>query len=342
MLPWLAERAGGGMKPFTRVAVLAMALGWQCSAAFAQHGSGPTDWQRVLRMPAISGYEQTLSEEIRKRLRELSPKTDNLGNVYISVGSGAPHRLVVTPIDEPGYVVSEITEQGYLRVQRLPQRAPNDVFDLLNFAQPVTIQTHAGPQITGVFAGLSVHLQSGRLNPPKMTSLDELYVDIGARSAEEVRKAGVDLLDPLVVARPWFSVGKSGEAGPAVGDRFGAYALVQVLGEMNKSKVKGTTTLAFLTQQWLDGRGLNRILEETPPDELIYVGRLSSQTPATAKSIVGEARPGSGILLGSSAIPSGTEQTLATEFQIIAEKEKIPIHMVPANEPLIRGYGKGA
>ena len=342
MLPRSAERAGGGMKAFKRAAVIAMALGWQCSASFAQHGSGSTDWERVLRVPAVSGYEQILSEEIRKRLSELSPKTDNLGNVYLSVGSGAPHRLVVTPIDEPGYVVSEITEQGYLRVQRLPQRAPNDVFDLLNFAQPVTIQTRVGPQITGVFAGLSVHLQSGRLNPPKMTSLDELYVDIGARSAEEVRKAGVDLLDPLVVARQWFSVGNNGEAGPAVGDRFGAYALVQVLGEMNKSKVKGTTTFAFLTHHWLDGRGVDRILEETAPDELIYVGRINPQAPAAAKSTSYQARPGSGVLIGRSANSSGTEQTFANEFQIIAEKEQIPIHIVPLNEFLIRGYGKAA
>jgi len=342
MLPSLAEKSGGGMKAFTRVAVVTMALGWQCSAAFAQHGAGPTDWQRVLRMPAVGGYEQTLSEEIRKRLRELSPKTDNLGNVYLTTGSGAPHRLVVAPIDEPGYVVSEITEQGYLRVQSLPQQAPNDVFHPLNFAQPVTIQTRLGPQVTGVFAGLSVHLQSGRLDPPKMTSLDELYVDIGARSAEEVRKAGVDLLDPLVVARHWFSVGKSGEAGPAVGDRFGAYALVQVLGEMTKSKVKGTTTFAFLTQHWLDGRGLNRILEETAADELIYVGRINPQSPVAARSTSNETRPGSGVLIGRSANSSGTEQTLANEFQIVAEKEHIPIHIVPLNEPLIRGYGKTA
>ena len=48
------------MKAFTRVAVVAMALGWQCFAAFGQHSTGPTDWQRVLRMPAVSGYEQTL------------------------------------------------------------------------------------------------------------------------------------------------------------------------------------------------------------------------------------------------------------------------------------------
>ena len=340
LLPCFAERAGGGTKVFTRVAAVAMMLVWLSSTAQAQRGPGPTDWQRVLRLPAISGYEQNLSEETRKRLRELSPRTDNLGNVYISVGSGAPHRLVVTPMDEPGYVVSDITEQGYLRVQRLPQQAPNEVFDLLNFSQPVTIQTRVGPQVTGVFAGLSVHLQSGQLIPANTTSLDELYVDIGARSAEEVRKAGVALLDPLVVARHWFSVGKSGEAGPAVGDRFGANALVQVLGEISKSKLQGTTTFAFLTQHWLADRGLNRMLEETEPDEVIYVGRMKPQAPDATLSTPDEIRPGSGVLIGRSADSSQAEQTFANEILGIAEREQIPIHITPLSAPVIRRYGK--
>lgn len=325
------------MKSFLGVAGVVLTLGWQCSIVHAQNSPSPTDWQRVLRMPAVSGHEQPLVEGIRKRLRDLSPKTDNLGNIYVSLGSGAPHRLIVTPIDEPGYVISEITEDGYLRVQRLPQRAPNAVFDVLNFAQPVTIATRGGNQVSGVFAGLSVHLQPGRQNPPKMAHPDELYVDIGAQSAEEVRKAGIDLLDPLVLSRQWFKVGKSGEAGPAVGDRFGAYALVHVLEEIARSKAKGTTTIAFLTQKWTGDRGLNRILTETNPDELIYVGRVTTEGTATDNTTSDQPRPGSGVVIGSSPSLSATEQSLAAEFQAIAEKEQIPIRLLVSKGPQIPG-----
>jgi hypothetical protein len=141
--------------------------------------------------------------------------------VYVTVGSGAPHRLIVTPLDEPGYIVSEITAEGYLRVQRLPQGAPNPVFDTLQFAQPVWIVTRSGKKLNGVFAGLSVHLQPGRLNAPKMNHPDELYVDIGAKSAEEVRAAGLDLLDPIVLQRGWAPIRGNGEAGPAHSRSFG-------------------------------------------------------------------------------------------------------------------------
>ena len=151
--------------------------------------------------PAVSGYEQELAKSIKAVLRDFTPKTDNLGNVYVTVGTGKPHRLIVAPMDEPGYVVSEITPDGYLRVQRLPQRAPNAVFDLLHAAQPVWVVTRDGKKISGVFTGLSVHLEPARQNIPTMAHPDEMFVDIGASSAEEVREAGVDLLDPIALAR---------------------------------------------------------------------------------------------------------------------------------------------
>ncbi len=73
------------------------------------------DLNTLVSIPAVSGYEQELAGRIREDLKALSPKTDNLGNVYVTLGSGAPHRLLVAPMDEPGYVVSAITPDGYLR-----------------------------------------------------------------------------------------------------------------------------------------------------------------------------------------------------------------------------------
>src|SRR5579864_4921431 len=113
------------------------------AAASAQAPSGLqfTDVGQLAEIPALAGYEQELTGLIREQLKALAPKTDNVGNVYVTVGSGAPHRLFVTPIDEPGYIVSGITQDGFLRVQRLPQAPPSAVFDLLHAAQPVWVIT---------------------------------------------------------------------------------------------------------------------------------------------------------------------------------------------------------
>jgi putative aminopeptidase len=325
------------------VVVLVMAFVWVCSISGAQTSSGPPDWQSVLRTPAVSGHEQALAEKVRQRLHGFSPKTDNLGNVYVSMGSGAPHRLIVTSIDEPGYVVSGVTSDGYLRVQRLPQRSPNGVFDALQFAQPVTIETRSGKQVAGVFAGLSVHLQPGRQNAPKMNDVGELFVDIGANNPEDVKKAGVEVLDPVAIPRKWFPVGQSGEAGPAAGDRFGADTLIHILEEAKGSKAQGRTTIAFLTQEWIGARGLNRILTETNPDELILVGRVTGDAATTTNSKEANApKPGTGVVLGKSASGSAEDQTLAIELESIAQQEQIPIHVVDSKGPQIPGYVKGA
>ncbi|MFQ5779036.1 MAG: peptidase M42, partial [Terriglobia bacterium] len=75
----------------------------------------------LAELPGVSGYEERVSAWLAERLERFSPQVDNLGNVTITLGAGAPHRFLVTSIDEPGYVVSAITDDGYLRVQRLPQ-----------------------------------------------------------------------------------------------------------------------------------------------------------------------------------------------------------------------------
>ena len=243
---------------FLRTMVLTSATVACAICALGQENKANRDSRSVQETVAVSGYEQALSAGIARKLTKFGPKTDNVGNVWVTVGTGAPHRLIVAPIDEPGYVVSEITADGYLRVQRLPQAPPNPVFDALHFAQPVWVMTRDGKYVNGVFAGLSVHLQPGRLNAPKMNHVEELYVDIGASSAAEVRAAGVDLLDPIALQRKSFPVGDSGVAGPAAGEEAGVNVLLELLGQGREIKAKGTTTIAFVTQQWTGGRGLNR------------------------------------------------------------------------------------
>ena len=297
------------------------------------------DPSRLEQIPAVSGYEQPLIEGIRGLLRSLSPKTDNLGNLWVTFGSGSPQRLLVTPVDEPGYVVSEITPDGFLRVQRLPQAALNPVFDTLHFAQPIWVMTRAGKKVPGVFAGLSVHLQPARVNPPKMNHPDEMYVDIGATSAADVGRAGVDLLDPIALERKWFPVGQGGEAGPATGDRFGCTALSQLLERIKDSKAKGTITVAFLTQQWTGGRGLNRLLEETKPDEMIFVGRIATGGKTVARAGITAPMPGDSVLLGvedASAPLTG----LPGEIKAIAEGDGVRLTAVNASRPRMAGYAK--
>jgi len=325
------------MNGFIRIVIAALFLASTARVA-------PTQTKNSPAMPgdtaAISGYEQELSKELARELKEFSPKTDNVGNVWVEFGSGEPHRLIATGMDQPGYVVSGITSDGFLRVQRLPQAAPNGVFDALNFAQPVWVLTRGGKKVNGVFAGLSVHLQPGRVNGPKMNHPDEMYVDLGAKSAEEVRAAGVDVLDPILPQTNWMTIGNSGVAGLGALNHVDIGVLTALIREMKSSKAKGTTTFAFLAQQYTGARGLSRILTEISASEMIYVSRVRPEQSADGKVVPEAPKPGAGAVLGSPS--SGTEagQNFAKELQAVAEKGRIKSVSVAAAPPRIASYTK--
>ncbi len=304
--------------------------------------------RQVVETPAVSGYEGELSKKIRTDLDSLHPTIDNLGNVIITLGSGAPNRLVVTPIDEPGFVVSEITPDGYLRVQRLPQFGLPGIFNELCAAQPVRIRTTSGKWIDGVVAGLSVHLQGAHTDAPKPGDLENFYVDIGATSAAEVRKAGADILSPIALNRTLLNLADVTSAGVTVGDRFGAAALIEALRQLNPANVKGTLTVAFVVQQRTGARGFQRVLTSSHADELVYVGPLTPGGPIPEMTTMHRAprrETGSGVLIGVEKtdgtlspfglqlkqLASGAQINFATDFSgNILPSSYLPLPALPA------------
>ena len=153
-----------------------------------------------------------------------------------------------------------------------------------------------------------------------------MYIDIGAFSADEVRKAGVDVLSPIAISRSLFNLGDAEFAGAAVGDRFGAAALLEMLARIDPEKLKGTLTIAFVVQQRTGARGLQRILTTMQFDEMIYVGRLFAGGPVTGTENLRRAprkEPGSGVLFAgeeTNAPPNG----FAAELKQLADASKIP------------------
>jgi len=291
------------------------------------HGSSAGDLRDFVETPSVSGYEKELSEKIRSEVASLHPSVDNLGDVVVTIGSGSPRRLIVAPIDEPGFVVSGITDDGYLRLQRLPQSGGlPPIFNELYSAQPVKIGPTNGRWIDGVVAGLSVHLQPGRTNPPDPKDIENMYVDIGAASAAEVRKAGVDILSPVALNRRLAGLGNTEVAGASVGDKFGGAALLEVLREIDPAKVSGTLIFAFVAQQRVGARGLQRILNTMRADEIIYIGRLTPGGAVPGVEGVHRAprrEPGSGVLLGLEQT-NGTPTGLGADLKQLADNNKIP------------------
>jgi len=313
-------------------------------AASASAQSARESLKQLVATPGVSGYEGVKggpAEVIQDAIKSLQPApavtVDSMGDILVKIEGSNPglKRVIVAPMDEPGYVVTEITADGFLRLQRLPQQSPQFLFDALHFAQQVSVLARDGRRVPGVIAGLSVHLQPGRRDAPKMDHLDEMYVDIGAANEAEARKAGVDVLDPVTVDRRLYQLSNRLDAGTAVGDRYGAAALLALAELLKDRKFTGSVTLAFVTQEWLGGRGLRRVLEETNAEEMIYVGRLTA--PRTPGSGAPPPPPGSGVLIATSDASKPLEG-FAAEIQSMAHEIGVNAHAEPAGALRFVGY----
>jgi putative aminopeptidase FrvX len=306
------------------------------------------DMRELVETPAVPGYEQQVAQKIASRLQGYGAKVDEMANVVVTVGTGSPHRLVVAPMDEPGYVVSGITSDGYLRLQRLPQGGALPLFNELYSAQPVKIGTRQQTWVSGAMAGLSIHLQPQVQHPLSPADLDNMYIDIGATDAQQARTTGADVLSPLAIERNFYEMANGDWTSPAIGDRFGDAVLLEVLRNLDAQKLHGTVSFAFVAQQWTEARGLDRMLQTLKPDELIYVGRLvrrpspvaaaeETRTETTPSAFT--QKPGNGVLIGL-ADPQTEPSGLATELKQLAAQNGIPFHSdfsAPLVPPARRG-----
>ncbi len=229
---------------------------------------------------------------------------DALGSLIKVRGSGSPVRVVACGLDEPAYVVSQITDSGYLRVQMDGSGPRRALWDEFHEGQRILIMT-GDPSTTGrvqmvpgVFAVRSVHLWRGRTPHEGPTTIDDLWLDVGAQNAAEVAAMGIRLLDPVFRdLGPW--VVRHHVAGPQASGRAGCAA---VAAASRATPVRGKTIFVISAQHAFSWAGLSGVLARTRRvDSLVVVDEaapLSNDTVAVRDTRFAFAVP-AGVTVGS-------------------------------------------
>ncbi|HEU4988206.1 MAG TPA: hypothetical protein VFT41_00325, partial [Gemmatimonadaceae bacterium] len=229
--------------------------------------------QSWIRLPAAPGHERFATD----RIQAADPgwTRDALGNLVKTRGTGSPVRVVACGLDAPAYVVSEIRDDGYLRVQMDGNGPRRLLWDQFNEGQRVFVMTanRATPgkvqMVPGVFGVRSTHLWRGRTPHDGPTTIEDLWLDVGARSRAEVAKMGIQMLDPVFRDMVPWQVGDEA-VGPEAGARAGCAAVAAVSHETPKT---GTTVFVISVQSGFSNAGLLGVLARTPSaDSVWYVG----------------------------------------------------------------------
>jgi len=209
---------------------------------------------RLAGLSAVSGYEQAARDSLAALLP--ASRRDALGNLTLVLGQGAPRRLLACALDEVGYVVGGVTPTGYLTLRRVG-RVESPLFDQQLEGQRVTVFGTGGP-VPGVVAVRSIHLTRGRTTRPDAPfTVDDAFVDVGARDPTEVGALGVAVLAPVTRTKLPLLYGDRLLAAPAAGRRATCAAVLAAA--RSATRVKGTVVVAFTVQTVYAGSGLSAV-----------------------------------------------------------------------------------
>ena len=208
----------------------------------AQDGVLPVDVLRNwIALDAPPGSEHVATDSIMRAMPGWKWKRDALGNLILRKGSGSPRRVVACGLDRPGFSVTEITDDGYLRLREAGAGRQHSLWVQFHEGQRVRVLTRAG-FVPGVVIVKSTHLQGGRVLNAPVATLNDLWVDVGAASKAEVQQLGIEMLNPVVRDFGGWSYGKFA-AGQLAGVRVGCAAVAGVA----QGKVNSGETIFLIT-----------------------------------------------------------------------------------------------
>ncbi len=130
----------------------------------------------------VSGSETSVRNFLSERAKPYADeiKIDSMGNIIVfKRGLDSSKTLLVTAnMDEPGFIISKITDKGYLKFKQVGNVDPRKI---------ISKKVVVGSGVKGVIGMKAIHLQT-RAERENVVKADKLFIDIGAEDKESAEK----------------------------------------------------------------------------------------------------------------------------------------------------------
>ena len=287
--------------------------------------------ERLTNAPGPSGYEEPVAKIMVEEMKPLADKVsfDGLGSVIAVQGNSGPRIMLDGHMDELGGMIRRITPDGYMTMQMLGGWLDQALVD-----QRWSIIGSKGPvkAVTGI---RDIHLDAEN-QPPKVYPRDSVFLDVGAKSAAEVRAMGIEPGDPVVPDAPFTILnGTPNYLAKAWDDRLACAALIEVMRRFQHTPHPNQIFYAATVQEEIGLRGAETSAQIIKPDigiaiEVGIVKDAPGVGPEEAQEVLGG---GPGIFFYDwSALPN---RKLVAFIKETARAKTIPLQY-----DLIPGYGE--
>lgn len=253
-----------------------------------------------------SGDEGEISNAIMRLAAPLadSCRTDTMGNLIAHRKGSGPKLLFAAHMDSIGFIVTHIEKEGFLRFGRLGGLHASSIL-------------HSPIRFKNGVRGL-VSLDESA-DEKKMT-LDDLYLDVGAKDKAEAEKL-VQIGDTAVLNAPAFLAGGK-IVSPYLDNRISCVALLMAMEQLKESP--NDLYFIFTSQEELGLRGARTAAYAIQPDFAVAV----DVTPAG--DALGTKHSGSSVCGGGAAVKvmDGSilcHPQLVEKLDFLAKRDGIPM-----------------
>ncbi|MHA1903409.1 MAG: M42 family metallopeptidase [Candidatus Thorarchaeota archaeon] len=221
-------------------------------------------------IPGPVGREEMVQEFIQDKLRQYCSdiKQDKIGNLTATLEGTGKHYAIVAHADEVGFFVSNIDKNGFIRAKWNTQGYEPD-FRLLP-GQWVLIMSDSG-LVPGCFCVKTAHI-AGPEGKKKLPKWDDIFIDIGLSSPEEVESLGIHVGSPVIYAASVEKVGHN-IMGKSFDNRVGLVIMIQLAKRLAKIPVEKRPRMTFVStvMEEIGAKGAAAIAKNLDVDGVIIL-----------------------------------------------------------------------
>jgi putative aminopeptidase FrvX len=282
--------------------------------------------KRLLDTPGPSGFEAAAARVWREEAQQFAHhvRADVSGNSIAVINQSARPRIMLAGhIDEIGVMITHIDDDGFVYFEGV-----GGWDSQVLVGQRIRLLTRVG-DVVGVIGKKPIHLMKGD-DKDKVSKIEDLWIDLGAKDRAAALAAGVRVGDAGVIDARLVELGDGLIASRSIDNRIGAFIVLEALRILADTGAAPMVAAVATAQEEIGyfGGGARTSAYALEPDLAIVVDvTFASDAPGIEKKEVGEHRLGSGpvITRGSAAHPVMVDRLIAA-----AEASDIPYTLTAA------------
>ncbi|HSH00524.1 MAG TPA: M42 family metallopeptidase [candidate division Zixibacteria bacterium] len=281
--------------------------------------------QELTNANGVPGYEDDARAVMKKHIAPLADTVtcDRLGSLIATKKgkSADPKVLIGGHLDEVGFMVKEITKEGYIKFLPL-----GGWWGHVALAQRMRIVTDKGP-VLGVVGSQPPHLLEPEQRK-KVVEIKEMFIDVGVMEKFDVeKKLGIKVGDPIVPESDFTVMGNQDVyMAKAFDNRCSCGLVVEAFRALKRAAHPNTLIGVGSVQEEVGLRGATTMANATQPDVAIIMDTgIAQDIPPAGFGKTEKLGGGPAILIyDASMIPNTRLRDLVIDT---ARKKKIPFHL---------------